>query len=124
VRALAAAADPAALVSGGAIKFVDCNGPARCRVAGTSTVSYPGDPGHDFATSPTLLTMTAGFAATENGRPFMGCSVTVPATSPAPVRTAQAPAALRACRLALLTHERSRPADLEPRPPDVNAHLE
>jgi hypothetical protein len=32
--------------------------------------------------------MTSAEAATENGRPFMSCSVTVPVTSPAPVRTA------------------------------------
>jgi hypothetical protein len=84
VQALAGAPDPNAVVDSGKVTGVDCGTPARCRVAGTVSVTYSG--GHDFATSPIMVKMTAGFAATETGKTVMTCSVTVPVTSSATVR--------------------------------------
>ena len=84
VQALAGAPDPDALVTTGTEKYVDCNSPARCGVAGNARVTYAGP--HDFATSPVMLTMMVIFSATENGKPFMSCSVTAPVPSPATLR--------------------------------------
>jgi hypothetical protein len=84
VQALAGAPDPQAFINGGTIKYVDCTTLSRCGVAGAVSVTYPG--GHDFAASPVILRMTAGFAPTQCGKPFTSCSVTVPVPSSAAVR--------------------------------------
>jgi hypothetical protein len=83
VQALAGAPDPLAFVNDGVLKYVDCDTSARCEVAGTVRVSYSG--GHDFVTSPVMVKMTVGFSATETGKSFTTCSVTVAVPSGAAV---------------------------------------
>ena len=85
VGALAGAADPGAVVTGGTPKFLDCSGATKCTVSSTVTVTNPTAPA-DFTTPPVLVKMTIGFAPTQKGTPFANCSATIPVTSAAAVQ--------------------------------------
>ena len=85
VGALAGAADPGAVVTGGTPRFLDCSSATRCTVSSSVAVTDPTDP-DDFTTPPMLVKMTIGFAPAQNGTPFAHCSATIAVTSAAAVQ--------------------------------------
>jgi hypothetical protein len=76
---LQGAADPEANVTlSQKLKFVNCDGPSVCTVAGPVQVSDPGAPA-------VVLKMTVGFAGAQGGRAFTSCTAEITVTTSAAV---------------------------------------